>query len=82
MRTCCAACTAALTVSVLPVVGDADSLDLAEALQAPDVVELGVVVSDAGQAVRRIRRTAAGSEPDGHLGVLGDALPAATLSNT
>ena len=71
--------TAALTVSVLPVVGDQQSAQLADALQAPDVVELGVVVIDAGQAVRRIRRTAAGSDPDGHLGVLDDALPAATL---
>lgn len=71
--------TAALTVSVLPVVGDAHSSQLAEALKAPDVVELGVVVIDAGQAVRRVRRTAAGSDPDGHLGVLDDALPAATL---
>ena len=69
---------ASLTVTVVPGAG-AEGLAGLVGTPADEVVSTGLETVSDGQAVRRLKRTAAGDDPQAARGVLRDALPPATV---
>lgn len=69
---------ASLTVTVVPGAGAEGLVGLVGA-PGGDVVSTQLVPVPDGQAVRRLKRTAAGTDPEATRGVLRDALPPATV---